>query len=214
MSAAALAVRPVDATPAPPSLETLSEAGLDLLFREARTRNGWTDRPVPDALLRKLYDLTKYGPTAVNATPARFVFVTSDEGKAKLAALASGGNQAKILAAPVTVIIGHDLDFMDHNARLFPNAPAMLEGLRGTPAAEEFAFRNGSLQGGYFLMAARALGLDVGPMSGFDNAGVDAAFFEGTKVKSNFIVSLGYGSDENLFPRNPRLDFEDAARFA
>ena len=209
MSATALAARPVDAAPAP-----LSEAGLDLLFREARTRNGWTDRPVPEALLRKLYDLTKFGPTAVNATPARFVFVTSAEGKARLAALAAGSNQAKILAAPVTVIIGHDLDFMDHNARLFPHAPTMLEGMRGTPAAEEFAFRNGSLQGGYFLLAARALGLDVGPMSGFDNAGVDAAFFAGTKVKSNFIVSLGYGNDENLFPRSPRLDFEDAARFA
>lgn len=194
--------------------EPLSEAGLDLLFREARTRNGWTDKPVSRELLRKLYDLTKFGPTAANSTPARFVFVTSDEGKQKLAALASGSNQAKILAAPVTVIIGHDLDFMDHNAKLFPNAPTMLAGLKGSPHAEPMAFRNSSLQGGYFIIAARALGLDVGPMSGFDNAAVDEAFFAGTSVKSNFIVSLGYGSDEGLFPRNPRLDFEEAASFA
>lgn len=199
----------IDAAPAP-----LSEAGLDLLFREARTRNGWTDKPVPEALLRKLYDLTKFGPTAANSTPARFVFVTSAEGKAKLAALASGNNQAKILAAPVTVIIGHDLDFMDRNAELFPNAPTLLTGLKGTPQAEPMAFRNSSLQGGYFIIAARALGLDVGPMSGFDNAAVDGAFFAGTSIRSNFIVSLGYGNDDGLFPRNPRLAFEDAASFA
>ncbi|MES2034435.1 MAG: malonic semialdehyde reductase [Pseudomonadota bacterium] len=199
----------IDAAPAP-----LSEAGLDLLFREARTRNGWTDKPVPEALLRKLYDLTKFGPTAANSTPARFVFVTSAEGKAKLAALASGNNQAKILAAPVTVIIGHDLDFMDRNAELFPNAPTLLTGLKGTPQAEPMAFRNSSLQGGYFIIAARALGLDVGPMSGFDNVAVDGAFFAGTSIRSNFIVSLGYGNDDGLFPRNPRLAFEDAASFA
>ncbi|ATQ41056.1 malonic semialdehyde reductase [Caulobacter mirabilis] len=206
---AALAIEP---SPAP--VAVLSDAGRDLLFREARTHNGWSDRPIPEALLRELYDLTKFGPTAVNATPARFVFVTSDEGKAKLAELASGNNKAKILAAPATVIIGYDLDFMDHNAKLFPHAPTMLEGMRGTPAAQELAFRNSSLQGGYFILAARALGLDTGPMSGFDNAAVDEAFFPGRNVKSNFIVSLGYGSGENLFPRSPRLDFEDAARFA
>lgn len=198
----------------PETAAALSEADLDLLFREARTYNGWSDRPVSEDLLRKLYDLTKFGPTAANSTPARFVFVTSDEGKAKLAGLAMGNNQAKILAAPVTVIIGYDLDFMDHNAALFPNAPTMLAGLKGTPHAEPMAFRNSSLQGGYFIIAARALGLDTGAMSGFDNAGVDEAFFAGTNVKSNFIVSLGYGTDENLFPRNPRLAFEDAARFA
>jgi len=209
MSAALAVPVTADATPAP-----LSEAGLDLLFREARTRNGWTDRPVPEALLRKLYDLTKFGPTAANSTPARFVFVTSDEGKARLAALASGSNQAKILAAPVTAIIGHDLDFMDRNAELFPNAPTLLAGLKGTPLAEPMAFRNSSLQGGYFIIAARALGLDVGPMSGFDNAAVDEAFFADTNIKSNFIVTLGYGNDEGLFPRNPRLAFEDAASFA
>lgn len=205
---AALATQPATA-PA-----VLDDAGRDLLFREARSHNGWSDRPVPEALLRELYDLTKFGPTAVNAGPARFVFVTSDEGKAKLASLASGSNQPKILAAPVTVIIGYDVDFMDHTPKLFPHAPNMLDGMRDTPAAEQFAFRNSSMQGGYFILAARALGLDTGPMSGFDNAGVDEAFFGGTKTKSNFIVSLGYGNGENLFPRNPRLDFEDAARFA
>ncbi len=206
---AALAIQPSSAPVA-----VLDDAGRDLLFREARTHNGWSDRPIPEALLRELYDLTKFGPTAVNATPARFVFVTSDEGKAELAALASGNNQAKILAAPATVIIGYDLDFMDHNAKLFPHAPTMLEGMRGTPAAQELAFRNSSLQGGYFILAARALGLDTGPMSGFDNAAVDEAFFPGRNVRSNFIVSLGYGNGDNLFPRSPRLDFEDAARFA
>lgn len=209
MSAALAVPVTADAAPAP-----LSEAGLDLLFREARTRNGWTNKPVPEALLRKLYDLTKFGPTAANSTPARFVYVTSAEGKAKLAALASGSNQAKILAAPVTVIIGHDLDFMDHNAKLFPNAPTLLTGLKGTPHAEPMAFRNSSLQGGYLIIAARALGLDVGPMSGFDNAAVDEAFFAGTNIKSNFILTMGYGNDEGLFPRNPRLDFEDAVSFA
>lgn len=209
MPASALAaVQPTDERP------VLTDAGLDLLFREARSHNGWSDRPIPEAVLRELYELTKFGPTAVNATPARFVFVTSDEGKAKLAALASGANQPKILAAPVTVIIAHDLDFMDHNARLFPHAPTMLEGMRGTPAAEELAFRNGSLQAGYFILAARALGLDTGPMSGFDNAGVDEAFFAGTNIRSNLIVSLGYGNGENLFPRSPRLAFEEAASFA
>ena len=214
MSATALAARPADAAPAPQSPASLSEAGLDLLFREARTRNGWTDRPVPDALLRKLYDLTKFGPTAVNATPARFVFVTSAEGKARLAALASGNNQAKILAAPVTVIIGQDIEFHEHLPRLFPHAPGAKDWFADEAGRRESAFRNSSLQGGYFLLAARALGLDVGPMSGFDNAAVDAAFFAGTNVKSNFIVSLGYGNEENLFPRSPRLNFEDAARFA
>lgn len=204
----------MSATPADRAPATLSEADLDLLFREARTYNGWSDRPVDEAVLRKLYDLTKFGPTAANSTPARFVFVTSNEGKAKLSALASGNNQPKILAAPVTVIVGYDLDFMDHNEKLFPNAPTMLKGLKGAPNAEPMAFRNSSLQGGYFIIAARALGLDTGAMSGFDNAAVDAAFFAGTNVKSNFIVSLGYGTDENLFPRNPRLAFEDAASFA
>lgn len=192
----------------------LPQTGLDQLFLEARTRNAWKTDPLPEALLRQVYDLAKFGPTAANSSPARFVFVTSDEGRARLASLASGSNGAKILQAPVTVIIGHDLDFMDHNATLFPHAPTLLTGLKGSPHAEPMAFRNSSLQGAYLIIAARALGLDAGPMSGFDNAGVDAAFFADTNIKSNFIVSLGYGTDENLFPRNPRLTFEQAARFA
>jgi 3-hydroxypropanoate dehydrogenase len=189
----------------------LDAAALAQLFTEARTRNGWKSDPIPEPVLRELYDLVKYGPTAVNSTPARFVFVTSPEAKAKLAALSSGSNGPKILAAPVTVIIGYDLDFPETLDKLFPHAPGAKTWF-GDPVAREWgAFRNSSLQGGYFILAARALDLDVGPMSGFDNAGVDAAFFEGTRIKSNFIASIGYGTDENLFPRGPRLDFEDAA---
>lgn len=189
----------------------LSDAALGQLFTEARTRNAWSDRPVPEALLRRLYDLTKFGPTAVNATPARFLFLTSPEAKARLAPLMSEGNRAKTLQAPVNVIIGHDLDFPDTLPTLFPHAPGAKDWFADEAGARETAFRNGSLQGGYFLLAARALGLDVGPMSGFDAAGVKAEFFAGTAVEPNFIVNLGYGTDENLFPRSPRLSFEEAA---
>ena len=190
----------------------LSDAALAQLFTEARTRNGWTDRPVPEALLRRLYDLTKFGPTAVNNTPARFVFVTSPEAKARLVPLMSEGNQAKTAQAPVTVIIGQDLDFPDHLPKLFPHAPGAKDWFADDAMRRESAFRNASLQGGYFMIAARALGLDVGPMSGFDPAGVQAEFFAGTNVEPNFIVNLGYGSDDNLFPRSPRFSFEDAAQ--
>ena len=190
----------------------LSEPALAQLFTEARTRNAWSDRPVPEALLRKLYDLTKFGPTAVNATPARFVFVTSPEARARLIPLMSEGNQAKTLQAPVTVIIGQDIEFHEHLPVLFPHAPGAKDWFADEAARRESAFRNASLQGGYFMMAARALGLDVGPMSGFDPEGVKAEFFAGTTVEPNFIVNLGYGTDENLFPRSPRLAFEDAAR--
>jgi 3-hydroxypropanoate dehydrogenase len=190
----------------------LDDPALDQIFREARTRNGWKTEPLPESLLHQVYDLAKFGPTAANSSPARFVFVTSAEAKAKLSALSSGNNQGKILEAPCTVIIGYDLDFMDHNAKLFPNAPTMLTGLKGTPHAEPMAFRNSTLQGAYLIVAARALGLDTGPMSGFDPAGVDAAFFGGTNIKSNFICTLGYGTETNLFPRNPRLTFEEACR--
>ena len=189
----------------------LSDAALAQLFTEARTRNGWTDRPVPDALLRKLYDLTKFGPTAVNNTPARFVFVTSPEAKARLVPLMSEGNQAKTAQAPVTVIIGYDMDFHEHLSTLFPHAPGAKDWFADEAARRESAFRNSSLQGGYLTIAARSLGLDVGPMSGFDPAGVKAEFFPGTNVEPNFIMNLGYGSDDNLFPRSPRLTFEEAA---
>lgn len=190
----------------------LSEAALAQLFTEARTRNGWTDRPVPTELLHKLYDLTKFGPTAVNNTPARFLFVTSPEAKARLDPLMSEGNRAKTMAAPVTVIIGQDIDFHETLPRLFPHAPGAKDWFADEAGRRESAFRNASLQGGYFMMAARALGLDVGPMSGFDADAVKAEFFAGTTVEPNFIVNIGYGSDENLFPRSPRLAFDEAAQ--
>ncbi len=190
----------------------LADTALAQLFTGARTRNAWTDRPVSDDLLRRLYDLTKFGPTAVNATPARFVFLTSPEARARLSPLMSEGNRAKTLQAPVNVIIGQDLAFADTLPVLFPHAPGAKDWFADPAAARETAFRNASLQGGYFMLAARALGLDVGPMSGFDAEGVKAAFFAGTTVEPNFIVNLGYGTDENLFPRSPRLSFEEAAR--
>jgi 3-hydroxypropanoate dehydrogenase len=188
----------------------LADTALDQLFTAARTRNAWTDRPVSDDLLRKLYELTKFGPTAANTTPARFVFITSQEAKARLAPLMSDANRAKTLQAPVNVIIGMDLAFAETLPVLFPHAPGAKDWFADPAAARESAFRNSSLQGGYFLLAARALGLDAGPMSGFDAAGVKAGFFAGTAVEPNFIVNLGYGSDENLFPRSPRLAFEEA----
>jgi 3-hydroxypropanoate dehydrogenase len=193
----------------------IHDSALDQLFRTARTRNGWTSRPVSDEQLRALYDLLKMGPTSANCCPARFVWVKSTEGKATLSALAMASNKAKILSAPVTVIIGYDLDFADQLPKLFPaRGEAMKGNFRDPTIAEQTAFRNGSLQGAYLIMAARALGLDCGPMSGFDQQGVDRAFFTGTRIKSNFICSIGYGSEENLFPRNPRLTFEEAGRYA
>ncbi len=193
----------------------LNDLALDLLFRTARTRNGWTDQPVTEQQLRELYDLLKFGPTSGNCCPARFVWVRSAEAKAKLAALASPTNAPKILAAPVTVIIGHDLDFAEKLPQLFPaRGKDMRKFFSDSTVAQVTAFRNGSLQGAYLIIAARALGLDCGPMSGFSNEAVDAEFFAGSRIKSNFICSIGYGSDQNLFPRNPRLTFEEAGRFA
>ncbi len=194
----------------------LDDGALDQLFRTARTRNGWSDRPVPEELIRELYELMRLGPTSANSSPARFVWVRSPEGRQRLAELASDANRAKILEAPLTVIIGYDLHFARRLPRLFPSkGEAMMRGFEADAAlAESTAFRNGTLQGAYLMLAARALGLDCGPMSGFDNAGVDAAFFAGTAVRSNFICSIGYGNERNLFPRNPRLSFEEAGRFA
>lgn len=189
----------------------LSDQALAQLFTEARTRNAWTDRPVDEALLRRLYELTKFGPTALNGTPARFLFLTSPEAKARLAPHMADGNREKTLQAPVNVIIGQDIDFHEHLPVLFPHAPGAKDWFAEEDGRRESAFRNASLQGGYFLLAARALGLDVGPMSGFDPAGVKAEFFAGSNVEPNFIVNLGYGSDENLWPRSPRLGFEAAA---
>ncbi len=197
--------------------ETLDPTALDQLFRSARTRKGWSSRAVSEQQVRELYDLVKLGPTSANASPARFVWVRSADGKQRLAARASEGNRPKILAAPVTVIVGYDLDFYEQMPKLVPGPGGLSyrERYKSNPeAAQTAAFRNGSLQGGYLILAARALGLDCGPMSGFDNAAVDAEFFAGTRVKSNFICSIGYGTDENLRPRAPRLDFEEACRFA
>jgi 3-hydroxypropanoate dehydrogenase len=193
----------------------MNAAGLDQLFRVARTRNGWTDIPVKEQQIRELYDLLKLGPTSANSCPGRFVWVRTPQGKARLAAHATQTNRPKILAAPVTVIVGFDLDFADQLPKLFPaRGQAMKELFQDTQLAHATAFRNGSLQGGYLILAARALGLDTGPMSGFDNQAVDAEFFAGTRIKSNFLCSIGYGSDEKLFPRNPRLTFEEAGSFA
>jgi 3-hydroxypropanoate dehydrogenase len=195
--------------------EKLDAAALDQLFRTARTRNGWTDRPVGEQLLRELYDLTKLGPTSANSCPARFVWVTSAEGKARLGAHASKTNAAKILVAPVTVIIGYDLAFAELLPKLFPARGKEMQAPFADPQlAQATAFRNSSLQGAYLIIAARALGLDCGPMSGFNNEAVDREFFAGTRIKSNFICSIGYGSDQNLFPRNPRLTFDEAGHLA
>ncbi|MEQ7417402.1 malonic semialdehyde reductase [Xanthomonas campestris pv. campestris] len=194
--------------------DLLNAAALDQLFRSARTQNAFLDTPVSEDLLRELYDLVKWGPTAANGSPARFVFVTTAEGKEKLKPALSEGNAAKTLAAPVTAIIGFDEDFHEKLPYLFPHADAKswFDGPR--TARTESAFRNSSLQGAYLILAARALGLDAGPMSGFDNAKVDAAFFAGTPIKSNFLVNLGYGDPAGLFPRLPRLSFDEAARIA
>jgi len=190
----------------------LDDKALDALFREARTHNAWRPEPIPDAVLRELYETARMAPTAANCGPARFVFVTSAEAKEKLASVSSGSNQAKIKAAPVTVIIGYDLDFPDFLPRLFPHAPGMKNLFADPLIAEPTAFRNSSLQGAYLILAARALGLDCGPMSGFDNGKVDALFFAGTRVKSNFICSLGYGDSQDMHARLPRLAFEEACR--
>ena len=190
----------------------LDDAALDQILRVARSRNGWKSDPVPESLLHELYDLAKWGPTAANSSPARIVFVTSEEAKDKLASVSSGNNQAKIKAAPVTAIIGYDLDFPETLPALFPHMPGMKAVFADPAISETVGFRNASLQGAYIIIAARALGLDCGPMSGFDNGKVDALFFAGTKIKSNFICSIGYGTDENLFPRLPRLDFDAACK--
>lgn len=195
-----------------PRDEAISESALSQLFTRARTRNAWSDRPVAPELLHKLYDLTKFGPTAVNSTPARFVFLTSLEARTRLAPHMAEGNREKTLQAPVNVIIGYDMDFHDTLGKLFPHAPGARDWFLDETGRRESAFRNSSLQGGYLITAARALGLDVGPMSGFDPAGVKTEFFSGTQVEPNFIVNLGYGTDENLFPRSPRLDFAEAAQ--
>jgi 3-hydroxypropanoate dehydrogenase len=194
--------------------KVMSNDGLDLIFRNARTHNAWLDRPVDDALLRQVYDLAKMGPTSANMCPMRIVFVKSPEAKELLKPALAEGNVHKTMAAPVTAIIGMDVHFYERLPQLFPYADAKAW-FKDLPenVLEYTALRNSSLQGAYFMLAARALGLDCGPMSGFDNAKVDAAFFAGTTVKSNFLCNLGYGDGSKLHPRSPRLNFEEACRF-
>jgi 3-hydroxypropanoate dehydrogenase len=190
---------------------TLPQTCLDQLFREARTHNVWLDRNVPDALLHEIVDLVKLGPTSANCSPARFIFVKSPEAKARLKPHLSEGNRDK-MKAPVCAIIGYDLEFHRHLPKLFPHTDARSWFEGNDQKLFETAFRNGTLQGAYLIMAARALGLDCGPMSGFDNAGVDRDFFAGTEVKSNFLCSLGFGDASALFPRSPRFSFDEMAK--
>ena len=191
--------------------EKLPDASLDQLFRDARTYNAWQDRDVPDSLLHEIVDLLKLGPTSANCSPARFLFVKSRAAKEKLKPHLSEGNREKTMKAPVCAIVGYDLDFYDHLPYLFPhtNAKSWFEGK--PKKIEETAFRNGSLQGAYLIMAARALGLDCGPMSGFDNEAVDKEFFADTNVKSNFLCNLGFGDGSDLKPRAPRFRFDQIA---
>lgn len=195
--------------------ELLSEASLEQLFRSARTYNAWLPKGVSDEQLQQLYDLAKFGPTSANSSPMRVVFVRSKAAKAKLEPFLSEGNRAKTMEAPVTAIIGVDHEFYEQLPRLFPHTDARSWFVGNQPLIDTTAFRNATLQGAYVLMAARAIGLDCGPMSGFDNAGVDAAFFAGTSIKSNFLISLGYGdASRNLFARSPRLAFDEACTIA
>jgi len=191
--------------------ESLDSAALDQLFRTARTINVWKDKPVSDAQIHALYDLLKMGPTSANCCPARFHFIKSEAAKARLKPLVMEGNDIKVLQAPVTVIIANDGAFADKLPELFPHSPDAKDWFSDPEVSAITAMRNGTLQGAYLMMAARSIGLDCGPMSGFDNAAVDAEFFAGTSLKSNFLCSLGYGSDEGIFPRSPRLAFADAA---
>jgi 3-hydroxypropanoate dehydrogenase len=197
-------------------LETpaITGAALDQLFREARTHNFWQDKDVPEALIREAVDLAKMGPTSANTLPARFVFVRSKEAKEKLKAALLPGNVDKTMAAPVTAIAGYDTRFFEHSARLFPHADVRPWFDGNAAFAERTAFQNGTLQAAYLILALRAVGLDTGPMTGFDNKAVDQAFFTGTDVKSNILINIGYGDAEKAFPRSPRFGFDKIARFA
>jgi 3-hydroxypropanoate dehydrogenase len=199
----------------------LDDHALDVLFRKARTHNVWLDKPVSDDVLHRLYELMEYGPTSANSCPARVLFLRTREAKERLRPALSPTNVDKTMQAPVTAIIGYDLKFWEQTPKLFPHNAAMKGNFANNPKlAEITSFRNGTLQGGYFILAARSLGLDCGGMSGFDNAKVDAEFFSATAgnppafvdVKSNFLCNLGYGDHSKLFPRNPRLAFDEGCR--
>ncbi len=195
-----------------PGRSEASGADLDLLFRNARTRNSWKPEAVAEAVLRQMYDLAKLGPTAANGTPARFVFVVSPAAKEKLKPALSAGNLEKTMAAPVTVLVGYDSEFYEHLPTLFPHADARAWFVGKPALIEESGFRNSSLQGAYLMMAARSLGLDCGPMSGFDKAKLEAAFWPDGRIKANFIFNIGYGDDAKIHPRGPRLSFEQACQ--
>jgi len=190
----------------------LPDPSLDRIFRSARTYNGFGDKPVTDETLRQIYDLLKWGPTSANSSPGRFVFVKGKAAKEKLRPALSEGNLNKTMAAPVTAIVAYDTEFYETLPTLFPHTDARSWFAGKAALIESTAFRNGTLQGAYMIIAARALGLDCGPMSGFDNARVDAAFFPDGKWKSNFLCNLGYGDPASVKPRNPRLSFEEACR--
>lgn len=192
--------------------DRLCGAALEQLFLEARSHNAWHEHEISDKVLTELVDITKMAPTSANCCPARFVFCKSKEAKERLAKHASEGNVKKVLTSSVCAIIAHDLEFYEHLPRLFPHNPDAVNWFKGKKKhAETTAFRNGTLQGAYFMLAARALGYDVGPMSGFDNAAVDQEFFADTKVKSNFICGVGIGDPSAIFARSPRFDFADMA---
>ena len=191
---------------------TLSKEALEQILTEARTHSVWLPEPLSDDLLVQIYNLMKWGPTSANSSPARIVFVKSQEAKARLLPCTAEGNVEKTNAAPVTAIIAQDMEFYEKLPKLFPFADARSWFAGNKPFIESTAFRNSSLQGAYFIIAARSVGLDCGPMSGFDNAKVDAAFFEGTTWKSNFICNLGYGDSSKLRPRAPRLEFNEACK--
>ena len=192
---------------------TLAPEDLDLIFRNARSQNAWQAKPVSDEQLRELYDLMKWAPTTMNTQPGRILFLRSPEAKARLKPALNPGNVDKTMSAPVTAIIAYDTQFYEQLPQQFPNNPnarSIFAGEDKKAHAETSAFRNGSMQGGYFILAARAVGLDCGPMSGFNNAKVDAEFFGGTGIKSNFLCNLGYGDAAKVMPRNPRLAFDGA----
>jgi 3-hydroxypropanoate dehydrogenase len=191
----------------------VSDEALDIIFRNARTQNKWQNKPISNAHLMALYDLMRWGPTSANCSPARILFLTSDAAKQRLKPFLAPLNQDKTMTASAVAIIGMDLDFAEKLPYLFPNNPKMKDVFTSNEELNRTtAFRNSSLQGGYFIVAARALGLDCGPMSGFDNAGVEKEFFAGTNIKANFICAIGYGDPAGVFPRNPRLSFDEACK--
>ncbi|HSV28265.1 MAG TPA: malonic semialdehyde reductase [Candidatus Omnitrophota bacterium] len=190
----------------------VDDKALDVMFRDARTHSKWQDRPVAEDLLRRAWDLAALGPTSANCEPARIVFVRSRDAKERLKPALAAGNVDKTMAAPVTAIIAHDLQFHDKLPKLFPHTDARSWFAGNQPLIETTAFRNGTLQAAYFILALRAMGLDCGPMSGFDNAKVDAEFFAGTPVRSNFLINIGYGDAGALHGRSPRLEFDEACR--